>query len=82
MVGENEAIYMAKSHTPGSVMQPLHNSKISVYQLDTAYDTLVSESRTAIATVEQAISDYIADDDGFIKPQQHARDDASSGGGK
>ena len=63
MVGENEAIYMAKSHTPGSVMQPLHNSKISVYQLDTAYDTLVSESRTAIATVEQAISDYIADDD-------------------
>ncbi|WP_227430705.1 hypothetical protein [Psychrobacter sp. I-STPA6b] len=62
MVAENASIQMAKSHTPGAVRLPLHNPNISLYQLDTSYETLVRESRIAIATVEQAINEYIADD--------------------
>ncbi len=62
MIAENAAIFMAKTHTPGAVKLPLHNRNISLHQLDTAYDTLIKESRTNLATVCQAITDYIADD--------------------
>lgn len=62
MISENAAIYLAKSHTPGAIMQPLHNSKISAYQLNTAYETLVKESRIIIATIEHIINDYIESD--------------------
>lgn len=61
MVAENAAIFLSKSHTPGVVKLPLHNRKISLHQLDTAYDTLIKESRTNIATVSAAIEAYIAD---------------------
>ena len=40
---------------------PLNNSDISLHQLNTAYDTLVQESRSSIANAEQAINDYIAE---------------------
>ncbi|WP_199507259.1 MULTISPECIES: hypothetical protein [unclassified Psychrobacter] len=62
MGAENATIAMTRQHTPGAVSLPLHNNNISLHQLNTAYDTLVEESRTTIASAEQAISDYIADD--------------------
>jgi len=61
MHAENAAISMAKMHTPGAVYLPLNNPRISLHQLNTAYDTLVQESRTAIASAEQAINDYMSE---------------------
>ena len=61
MSAENALIKMAKLHTPGIVKLPLNNEGISLHQLDTAYNTLIQESRTAIASAEQAINDYVAD---------------------
>lgn len=62
MGAENATIAMTRQHTPGAVSLPLHNNNISLHQLNTAYDTLIEESRTTIASAEQAISDYVADD--------------------
>lgn len=61
MSAENATITMAKIHTPGAVKLPLNNQNISLHQLDTAYDTLIQESRTAIASAEQALNDYLMD---------------------
>nr|WP_315043150.1 hypothetical protein [uncultured Moraxella sp.] len=61
MVAENASIYLAKSHTPGAVNLPIYNKKISLYQLDTAYSTLIREGRAGIATIESAFNEYIAD---------------------
>lgn len=61
MVAENAAIFLSKSHTPGTIKMPLHNQQISLHQLDTAYDTLIKESRANIATVSAAVEAYIAD---------------------
>ncbi|TXD97645.1 hypothetical protein ES754_01255 [Psychrobacter frigidicola] len=61
MSAENATIAMAKMHTPGIVKLPLNNKDISLHQLDTAYDTLIQESRTTIASAEQALNDYLAD---------------------
>ena len=61
MHAENASIAMAEMHTPGAIYLPLNNPHISLHQLNTAYDTLIEESRTAIASAEQAINDYIAE---------------------
>lgn len=61
MVAENASIFMAKSHTPGAVSLPLYNHQISLHQLDTAYTTLIRESRAAVAAIENAFNDYLAD---------------------
>jgi len=61
MHAENAAIAMAEMHTPGAIYLPLNNPHISLHQLNTANDTLIQESRTAIASVEQAINDYLAE---------------------
>ncbi|MEC5209164.1 hypothetical protein RCH20_000206 [Psychrobacter sp. PL15] len=61
MHAENAAIAMAEMHTPGTVYLPLNNPHISLHQLNTAYNTLVQESRTAIASAEQAINDYLSE---------------------
>ncbi len=61
MHAENATIAMAEMHTPGAIYLPLNNQHISLHQLNTAYDTLIQESRTAIASVEQAINDYLAE---------------------
>lgn len=61
MHAENATIAMAEMHTPGAVYLPLNNQRISLHKLNTAYDTLVKESRTTIATAEQAINDYLSD---------------------
>lgn len=61
MVAENMAIDLAKSRTPGVVTLPLYNQGISRHQLDTAYSILIRESRSGMATIENAISHYLAD---------------------
>ena len=61
MHAENATISMAEMHTPGTMYLPLNNPRISLHQLNTAYDTLVQESRSAIASAEQAINDYVAE---------------------
>jgi hypothetical protein len=61
MHAENATIAMAKMHTPGALYLPINNPRISLHQLNTAYDTLIQESRTAIASAEQAIDDYLAE---------------------
>lgn len=63
MLAENAAISLAKAHTPGAVTLPVYNQTISRQQLETAYQTLVQESRTAIATIENAFNDYLNDVD-------------------
>ena len=61
MQAENATIAMAEMHTPGAIYLPLNNPHISLHQLNTANDTLIKESRTAIASAEQAINDYLAE---------------------
>ncbi|ERL55919.1 hypothetical protein [Psychrobacter aquaticus] len=61
MQAENATIAMAEMHTPGAIYLPLNNPHISLHQLNTANDTLIQESRTAIASAEQAINDYLAE---------------------
>ncbi|MCH1781941.1 hypothetical protein [Psychrobacter glaciei] len=61
MHAENATIAMAEMHTPGAIYLPLNNPHISLHQLNTAYDTLIQESRTAIASAEQAINDYLSE---------------------
>ena len=61
MHAENATIAMAEMHTPGAIYLPLNNPHISLHQLNTANETLIQESRTAIASAEQAINDYLAE---------------------
>lgn len=61
MHAENATIAMTEMHTPGTVYLPLNNPHISLHQLNTAYNTLVQESRTTIASAEQAINDYVSE---------------------
>ena len=61
MQAENSTIAMAEMHTPGAIYLPLNNPHISLHQLNTANDTLIQESRSAIASAEQAINDYLAE---------------------
>lgn len=63
MMAENAAINLAKSHTPGAVTLPVYNQTISLHQIETAHNTLVQESRTAITTIETALNDYLNDTD-------------------
>lgn len=63
MMAENAAINLAKSHTPGAVILPVYNQTISLHQIETAHNTLVQESRTAIATIETALNNYLNDAD-------------------
>lgn len=63
MNAENGVIKMAEVRTPGNIYLPLNNPDISLHQLNTAYDTLVQESRSSVASAEQAINDYMADED-------------------
>ena len=63
MMAENAAINLAKSHTPGAMTLPVYNQTISLHQIETAHNTLVQESRTAIATIETALNDYLNDTD-------------------
>ncbi len=62
MAAENAAISIAKMHTPGAGHLPLNNKKISLHQLDTAYDALIQESRLNIVKAEQAVVNYLAED--------------------
>lgn len=74
MTAENATIAMAEMHTPGTVYLPLNNQNISLHQLNTAYNTVVQESRTAISVAEQAINDYFSDTDRDIINLQNIPD--------
>ena len=63
MMAENAAINLAKSHTPGAVILPVYNQTVSLHKVETAHNTLVPESRTAIATIETALNNYLNDAD-------------------
>ena len=63
MMAENAAINLAKSHTPGAVTLPVYNQTISLYQIETAHNTIVQESRTEITTIETALNNYLNDAD-------------------
>ena len=56
---ENASITMAKIHTPGAINLPLNNQQISLHQLDTAYVALIQESRINVTKTEQAITNYL-----------------------
>lgn len=60
LYAENASILMAKSHTPGAIALPLNNTSISLHQLDTAFDELVTESRNTLANAERSITSYLA----------------------
>ena len=66
MSAENASITMAKMHTPGATNLSLNNQRISLHQLDTAYDVLVQESRSNITKAEHAITTYITADDAHL----------------
>ncbi|WP_435978767.1 hypothetical protein [Psychrobacter sp. DM4] len=68
---ENAIIEMAEMHTPGTVYLPLNNPHISLHQLNSAYNTLVQESRSTIVNAEQAITTYLADSTRDVLVIQH-----------
>lgn len=61
MQAENASIAIAKMHTPGVIPLSINNQRISAHQIDTAYGTLVQESRASIKIAEQAIGTYLED---------------------
>lgn len=61
LMAENAVIFLAKTHTPGAVSLPINNTKISLHQLDTAYQMLIKESRNSLANAERGITAYLFD---------------------
>lgn len=61
IAAENAAIYLAKSKTPGAANLMIQGHGISAHQLDTAYTTLIRESRLSIINIETAFTDYLTD---------------------
>ena len=60
MIAENAAIYMAKSHTPGALRLPIHNHRISLHQLDAAYEALVREAKINLSSIATELNNYLA----------------------
>lgn len=58
MSAENAIITMAETHTPGEVYLPLNNTDISLHQLNSAYETVIKECRSALASTEKLINEY------------------------
>ncbi|GAC1370700.1 MAG: hypothetical protein NVS3B3_00640 [Aquirhabdus sp.] len=56
---ENAIILMEQTHTPGVVMAPFTNLRVSLHQLIEARNLLVAESRTDLSTVTQALLAYL-----------------------
>ena len=64
---ENAIILMEQTHTPGVVMSPFTNLRVSLHQLIEARNLLVEESRTNLTTVMQALLAYIDNDNDVQK---------------
>ena len=60
MSAENAMITMTEMHTPGEIYLPISNADISLNQLNSAYETLLKESRITLVHAEQIIDDYLA----------------------
>ncbi len=58
MSAENAAIAMAKMHTPSATKISFNNHSMSLHKLNSAYDTLIKESRNSLADAEKAINNY------------------------
>lgn len=56
---ENAIILMEQTHTPGVVMSPFTNLRISLHQLIDARQLLVTESRANLTAVMQALLGYL-----------------------
>jgi hypothetical protein len=56
---ENAIILMEQTHTPGVVMSPFTNLRVSLHQLIDARQLLVTESRANLTTVMQALLGYL-----------------------
>jgi len=56
---ENAIILMEQTHTPGVVMSPFTNLRVSLHQLIEARHLLVAESRANLTTVMQALLGYL-----------------------
>lgn len=56
---ENAIILMEQTHTPGVVMSPFTNLRVSLHQLIDARNLVVAESRTNLTTVMQALLAYL-----------------------
>lgn len=56
---ENAIILMEQTHTPGIVMSPFTNLRVSLHQLIEARNLLVTESRENLTTVMQALLAYL-----------------------
>jgi|GEM_PF-2439229 len=56
---ENAIILMEQSHTPGLVMLPFTNLRISLHQLVEARQLMVNESRQCLTTAREAILGYL-----------------------
>lgn len=65
----------------GTVYLPLNNPRISLHQLNSAYNTLVHESRSTIMSAEQTITDYLADSSRDILTLQHLPEDLKQAAG-
>ncbi len=60
MSAENAMITMTEKHTPGEIYLCISNTNISLHQLNSAYETLLKESRVTLVRAEQIIEDYLA----------------------
>lgn len=62
LMAENATTLLAKSYTPGVIMLPLNNMRISLYQLDDACRTLITESRGTLGLAMRSLLSLIESD--------------------
>ncbi len=71
MSAENAMITMTEKHTPGEIYLCISNTNISLHQLNSAYETLLKESRVTLVRAEQIIEDYLATTEENSLPLEH-----------
>ncbi|MEY2863354.1 MAG: hypothetical protein RLY58_1061 [Pseudomonadota bacterium] len=59
LAAENAMTLLDKSYTPGTVMLPLNNMRISLHQLDAAREMLISESRGTLSGAMRSLLSFI-----------------------
>jgi hypothetical protein len=64
---ENAIILMEQTHTPGLVMSPFTNLRVSLHQLVEARSLIVTESRLALTNVMHSLLAYLESENDFQK---------------
>jgi hypothetical protein len=59
LASENAVTLLDKSYTPGTVMLPLNNMRISLHQLDAARELLITESRGTLSGAMRSLLSFI-----------------------